>query len=445
MEVMVTNPPNPLQSLCIDPSLLKDYSAERARPPNQKVFALIATKRHANLPLAIHNYTNRAFMKQTAPDELTLAARTLVTETTTGTIVSRSFSKFFNFHEPHAYKPTGEEYAFSIEEKVDGSIISLFWYREAWMMISRSSFDSPHANAARKILDKQYPGILDKLEKDKSYVFELIDPSQPIKVIYKRRGLVLLSIVSKDGQEPPHNFDWTILPFPRPRIHAVSSINLKELSKLNIENEEGFVIKFWKTMDDRRPQRIKVKFESYLKSTAISIKPVKGLPIFHSPASPPSNAKILEIYTNLRLRIHHFKSSLISSQMEAQKREYFRSLERIADDYGGDAWLDKIEKVWDRIGALFSLQEVEWDETTKSLEREGYKPGPQNASSQVAKGRFEKRIKRNVVDKAYRGALLAWFVGETPKKLVALVVAGIEIPQDLRTPGIILYVDFLDH
>lgn len=431
------NPPNPLQSLCIDPSLLKDYSAERARPPNQKVFALITTKRHANLPLAIHNYTNHAFMKQRAPDKLALAARTLVTETTTGTIVSRSFSKFFNFHEPQAYKPTGEEYAFSIEEKVDGSIISLFWYRAAWMMISRSSFDSPHATAARKILDKEYPGILDELEKDKSYVFELIDPSQSIKVIYKKKGLVLLSIISKDGQEPPHNFDWTILPFTRPRIHSVSSINLKELSKLNIENEEGFVIKFWKTMDDRRPQRIKVKFESYLKSTENSIKSVNSLPIYPLPRSPPSNASILEIYTNLRLRIHHFKSGVISSQMEAQKREHLRSLERIADDYGGEAWLDKIEKVWDRIVALFSLQEVEWDETTKSLEREGYKPGPQNASSQFAKGRFEKRIKKNDIDKSYRGALLAWFVGETPKKLVALVVAGVEIPQDLRTSGII--------
>ena len=74
--------------LRIDPPLLEAYSAERLRPPNQAVFALI-TKR-PNLPLAIHNYTNRAFMKQTAPDELALVARILVTETTTGTVVSRS-------------------------------------------------------------------------------------------------------------------------------------------------------------------------------------------------------------------------------------------------------------------------------------------------------------------------------------------------------------------
>lgn len=431
------NPPNPLHSLHIDLSLLKDYSAERARPPNQKAFALITTKRHANLPLAIHNYTNRAFMKQAAPDELTLAARTLVTETTSGMVVSRSFSKFFNFHEPHAYKPTGEEYAFSIEEKVDGSIINLFWYREAWMMISRSSFDSPHAIAARKILDEQYPGILGKLEKDKSYVFELIDPSQPIKVIYKKKNLVLLSIISKDGQEPPHNFDWSIFPFPRPRVLSVSSINPKELSKLNTENEEGFVIKFWKTVEDRRPQRIKVKFESYLKSSESLTKSVSNLPRSASPTTPPSNARILELYTDLRLRIHHFKSRVISAQVEAQKREHLRSLERIADDYGGEIWLDKIEKVWDRIGALFSLQEVEWEETTKALEREGYRPGPQNASSQAVKGRFERRIRRNDIDNASRGALLAWFMGESPKKLVALVVAGVEIPQDLRTTGII--------
>jgi len=368
---------------------------------------------------------------------LILAARTLVTETTTGIIVSRSFSKFFNFHERHAYKPTGEEYAFSIEEKVDGSIISLFWYSGAWMMISRSSFDSPHSIAARQILDEQYPGVLGKLEKEKTYVFELVDPSQPIKVVYKKKGLVLLSIIAKDGQEPPHNFDWSILPFPRPRTHSFSSVNPKELSKLNIKNEEGFVVKFWETMDDRRPQRIKVKFESYLKATENLTKSMAHFSISLSLSPPPSNASILEIYTNRRLRIHHFKPTVIASQMEAYKREHLRSLEDIADDYGGKAWLDEIEKVWVRIGALFSLQEAEWNETTKSLEKEGYKPRPQNSSSQVAKGAFERRIKRNDIGKAYRDALLAWFVSETPTKIVALVVAGVEIPHDLRTTDII--------
>jgi hypothetical protein len=431
--------PNPLQSLRIDLSLLRDYSAEGARTPKQKALALITTKRHASLPLAIHNYTDRAFRKQMAPDDLILAARTLVTETTTGIVVSRSFSKFFNFHEPHAYKPTGEEYAFSVEEKVDGSIISLFWYKESWMMISRSSFDSPHATVARKILDEQYPGVLDKLDKEKTYVFELIDPTQPIKVVYKKKGLVLLSIISKDAQEPPYNFDWSTLPFPRPRIHSVSSINPKALSKLNIENEEGFVVKFWKTMDDRRPQRIKIKFESYIKLKALEnlTKSIAKFSISPSPSSPPSNASILEIYTNCRLRIHHFKSTVITSKMEAHKREHLRSLEGIADDYSGKAWLNEIEKVWVRIGALFSLQEEEWNETTKSLEKEGYKPRSQNASSQVAKGGFERRIKRNDIDKSYRGALLAWFVAEEPAKLVALVVASVEIPQDLRTTDII--------
>ena len=107
------------------------------------------------------------------------------------------------------------------------------------------------------------------------------------------------------------------------------------------------------------------------------------------------------------------------------------------DDYGGEVWLDKIEKVWVRIGALCSLQEAEWKEATKSLEREGYKPRPQNARSQVAKGEFERRIKRKDIDEAHRGALLAWFIAENPKKLVVLVVAGVEIPHDLRTTDII--------
>ena len=315
---MSTRIPDPLTSLTIDHAMLKDYATSRPRPSG-KPYALITSKDHPSLPIAIHNYTNRAFSRQKW-DALAVAARALVTEIPTGNVVSRSFSKFFNYHEKLAYRPTGNEYTFEIEEKVDGSIISLFCYKNTWITTSRSSFDGPHAATARSILDTKYTGILEKLVRNKTYVFELIDPSMPIKIVYETTDLILLSVMSKDGKEPPADFDWTSLPFPRPRVHGAPRVDPAALSKLNIKNEEGFVVKFWRTPHDEHPQRIKVKFESYLQDTGHRVITSMAKVSIHSASEPPSYASILATYLTQRRQIHHFKSSVISDRMEACRR-----------------------------------------------------------------------------------------------------------------------------
>lgn len=420
------------------------------------MYALITTKRHPVLPLAIHNYTNRAFMGS-KPDELTLAARTLVTETTTGNVVSRSFSKFFNHHEKFAYKPTGLEYAFIIEEKVDGSIISLFHYAGEWRMASRSSFEGPHIDAAWRIIKLKYAKALQNLDKDVSYVFELIDPALPIKIVYTRRDLILLSVVSKDGQEPPPDFNWGMYPFPRPRKHNASEVKPKALQKLNLENEEGFVIKFWRTPQDRHPQRIKVKFDAYLQSLAASPKNVGARKdtllamgsssngtVTSQPGSsvvvPPSNQRVLETYFNRRMNVHHFKPEVIAATMKQAKEKYLQSLESIADDYGGEEWLNEIESIWNRVDALLTIHEAEWVKDTTSLQREGYKPSI--ANSKIARQGFERRIQRGrKFDAGYRTALMAWFTGESVSKQISLVLNTVFMPSDLRTANVIGKLD----
>ncbi|KJA27956.1 hypothetical protein HYPSUDRAFT_51434 [Hypholoma sublateritium FD-334 SS-4] len=433
---MSTRTANPLTSLTIDPAMLKDYATYRPRPSG-KPYALITTKDHPSLPLAIHNYTNRAFSRQNW-DALAVAARALVTETSTGNVVSRSFSKFFNYHEKLAYRPTGNEYTFTIEEKLDGSIISLFFYQNTWVTASRSSFDSPHAAAARNILDTKYPRILERLDRNKTYIFELIDPTMPIKIVYETADLILLSIMSKDGKEPPADFDWLSLPFPRPRVHNAPRVNPAALSKLNIRNEEGYVVKFWRTANDEHPQRIKVKFESYLQDTGHRVITSMTKISIRSTSEPPSNASILATYLTQRTQIHHFRPSAISDKMEACRRAYSESLELIADDYGGESWLQRIGNIWDRIDALVSLQEEEWRKLTATLERQCYKPGSANSRSQVAKQGFERRIRRADIDPSYRHALLAWFSGAPPAQQVECFVKSLSIPNDLRSTIVLL-------
>ncbi|KAF9482530.1 hypothetical protein BDN70DRAFT_929914 [Pholiota conissans] len=241
----------------------------------------------------------------------------------------------------------------------------------------------------------------------------------PDKVIYKFTDLVLLSIVTNDRREPPCSFDWAGLPFPRPRIHHASTANFVELSKLNFENEEGIVVKFWRSPHDQYHQRVKVKFESYLQ--AISDSVVKSMSKISIPSAsgPPSNQLILELYFSHRARIHHFKANLISERMSVLLKNYLRSLEPIADDYGGEDWIQHIECVWNRIDALVDLQEAKWIAVTGALIREGYKPNTKGQCKLVTQG-FLKRIRRTDIDIAYRSTLLSWFNAEPAMKQVEL-------------------------
>jgi len=440
---------DPRRSLVIDPARLGDYAETRPRPPNQKIYALLTTKYHRTLPLAIHNYTNDASMRNKT-DDMAEAARSLITESNSGQVVSRSFSGFFNHHEKQAYKPTGDEYAFAVEEKVDGSIISLFSYNNEWMMASRSAFETPHTISARRILDKLYPDILKTLDKSKTYVFELIDPRMPIRVVYQKEDLVLLAIFAKDGQEPPYNFDWSTFPFARPKVHNVREVNPQQLSRMNWHNEEGFVIKFWLTPEDRYPRRIKVKFGSYLRltgavststtprSASTSNSTSTHQTTFPPVTRPPSNSRILQIYNYNRSQIHHFDAPAIAAKMDALRQSYLVSLQGIADDYGGEAWLNRVENVWKRIDALITPQEDEWRRILVILRREGYKPGQgKGKDSRTMKQTFEKRVQRSDIDLQYRAALTAWFVGDLPIEQVALVLQSMDIPVDLRSEDVV--------
>ncbi|PPQ80625.1 hypothetical protein CVT26_007430 [Gymnopilus dilepis] len=474
---------NPLKSLYISPTLLHSSAQSKPRPPTNKSFSLIISKPHPSYPLSIHNYNPKAAFSRATWDALSLAARSLVTHSSTGAVISRSMSKFFNFHEKWAYKPTGTEYAWRIEEKLDGSLISLFYYsysepnrkaRGEWMFVSRSAFEvnSPHASSARRILERRYPGVLDGLDRELTYVFELVDPKLPIKVKYAQEDLYILSVVGKDGKEPPYDFDWTRLPFPRPRTHghgrdlmdisnskSTGVPDLKELSKLNLRNEEGFVVLFWATKDDRYPQRVKVKFESYLDDTHFrpqvdglhsamskisalaSLGPSSSnlpkLPHHLSTPTPPSPALILELYTHHRSKIAHFKPTTISTTMERHKQSFLQSLAPLADDYGGAAWLELVERTWDRIHALVSLQEADLVQKMSELQREGYKPGAAHVKSHLAKGGFERRVRKSDVDPGFREALRAWFGGEPGGKQVAAFLSGLEIPRDLRSQDVL--------
>lgn len=120
---------------------------------------------HPTLPLTIWNYTPEVQYGQLW-DEVTIMCRGLITDDK-GNIVARPLKKFFNIEE-EKHTPTEE---FEVFEKMDGSAIITFYYNDEWIFATRGSFTSSQAIKAKE-LSLKYP--LHKLDKEKTYVFEVI-------------------------------------------------------------------------------------------------------------------------------------------------------------------------------------------------------------------------------------------------------------------------------
>lgn len=175
-----------------------------------------------------------------------------------GLIVGRSFDKFHNL-DVNKHTPDDN---FVLYEKLDGSLIILFYYENEWIVASRGSFIGPQVTRAQKFLIQKYD--ISKLEKDKSHVFELLYPENKIVVDYgDREEMVYLASFRKDGAE---SFDTEIMEkagFAVVRtikdIHGYDG-HYDAFKALNLLNSEGAVVRFG------NGSRAKIKFENYVQS-----------------------------------------------------------------------------------------------------------------------------------------------------------------------------------
>lgn len=214
---------------------------------------LLRSQTHPTYPLTIWNYTEDVQWSGEW-DEVTIMCRGLVTDNE-GNIVARPFKKFWNMEE-NRHRRTAN---FEVYTKMDGSLILLFWYDGVWITATRGSFTSDQAIAAHKVfmneLDNNFSiGI--------TYLFEYIAPWNRVVVNYGDvEKLVLLGAIrTDDGTEATYEQLMEI--GKGASCEVVKSHNgitsYVDLKKLNIPNEEGFVVKF--TNGDR----CKIKFEDYI-------------------------------------------------------------------------------------------------------------------------------------------------------------------------------------
>lgn len=225
---------------------------------------LIVSNKHPDYDLWILNYSPKVQSKQLW-DSYTLSCRGMVVDKD-GNILARPFKKFRNWEE-HSLNEIPMNEKFEVFEKMDGSLIILFYYSayKEWIVASRGSFMSDQSKEAEKMFNKQ---DFKHLSKCYTYLFEVIYPENRIVVDYgSKRDLILLSCIkSKNGIELSYNdlhvkYSKYFTIVEKLNIKTIDElIDYKELDK---DNEEGVVVKF------ENGFRVKMKFAEYVRLHAI--------------------------------------------------------------------------------------------------------------------------------------------------------------------------------
>jgi len=215
---------------------------------------LLYSQVHPTLPLTIWNYTEKV-QYEGLWDEVTLSCRGLVTDDR-AVVFARPFKKFFNIEEGK-HIPTS---SFDVYEKMDGSLIIVFWYFGGWVVASRGSFTSEQAVAASKI-------FFDKLDHNFSigitYLFEFTAKWNRIVVDYgDEDNLTLLGAIRTDD-ETEATYEQLEMIARGANCDVVKRYDgIKDYSTLKgiiKDNHEGFVVRF------SNGERMKVKGEEYIR------------------------------------------------------------------------------------------------------------------------------------------------------------------------------------
>ncbi|HDD44013.1 MAG TPA: hypothetical protein ENG63_04025 [Candidatus Desulfofervidus auxilii] len=224
--------------------VLTGYISKKAHPKYNDLF--------------IYNYTKKTHYEQNW-NYITIQARGLVLDKSYN-IIAKPFNKFFYLDSPETQIQL-EKLAkikdinlkkYYITKKYDGCLIIVFKYNNEIIVTTRGQFDTNYAKFAYDFI--YHLGIDKYIEKNKTYLFELIGPIFPHIVKYGENDLKLLAINEiKDNEIIEINlYDKKI----RKELEAKKFNLVEYYEKLTIkeakeileatepENFEGFVIHF---------------------------------------------------------------------------------------------------------------------------------------------------------------------------------------------------------
>lgn len=223
----------------------------------------LTIKRDGKLILFKYNQINSDFN-----EEICREARGLILEEGTWKVVRFAFKKFFNLGESFAAKIDWDSAVGN--EKLDGSIISVFFYDGQWHLSTNSTIDAFKAPLAGvgpyKTFGDLFESVLplsrfsefSNILAHQCYTFELVSPYNKIVIDYPETKVYLLSV--RDMQTlVEHNLDQVEefaarFGFTVPqRYYLNNEADYRKVVEQMPEGHEGIVVR------DAKGERVKIK------------------------------------------------------------------------------------------------------------------------------------------------------------------------------------------
>jgi len=193
-------------------------------------FNLLVTVKD-DLVLLKYNQFNSDFS-----NEIVKECRGLILEKDTWNVVCHPFHKFFNLGEVNAYKGINLTEAVAAE-KVDGSIIKIFYYGDKWCIATNGTIDASDATTDDGVSFKDlFYDVISKPEFEKlvgtfdtknTYLFEIVHSAIQIVVDYQnKKELVLLGIIKNENVDGVV-YDYDILNVRKKMEKSFKGLNIR--------------------------------------------------------------------------------------------------------------------------------------------------------------------------------------------------------------------------
>jgi hypothetical protein len=244
--------------------LIQEYLSSHSLAELESAFAIPA-KRHrefSNLIMLKYSQINSPMSEPVVQQ----CRGIILDEASDWAVVSYPFDKFFNYGEPNAAAIDWPHA--TVYEKLDGSLMTLYWYRDQWRVASSGTPDAggwAHESGITfaELFWRTWNAMGYMLPKDTSrcYMFELMTPENRVIIPHAAARLVLIGVrdlvhFSEHDHAPvAADYGWQA-------VNAYPLATLQDCvtaaSKLTGLDGEGFVVR------DTGFRRIKVKSPQYV-------------------------------------------------------------------------------------------------------------------------------------------------------------------------------------
>jgi hypothetical protein len=234
----------------------------------------IAQKNISKIPsncgtMFILNYT-KSCQGDKVWDDVTMVCRGIVVDVDYN-IIAKSFPKFFNLFELEMFGATVDIANLSgYFEKYDGSNIIGFKKNCVLYTNTRGSWNTEYSKIANKMLLDSGENIIEGY----TYIFELCVPSFDKMVVeYDKDFLVLLGMYDKDFNEIPYKqLKNYITKLDIAKEYKFDDLTFEQVLGLNTDNSEGFVVAFKEPIRNLNTDRMKLKFDDYVRKHFLKSK-----------------------------------------------------------------------------------------------------------------------------------------------------------------------------